>query len=278
MKIDFGVAASKSQSPSWWGSLVATVYRMAKHPKIDIGGLHFIGSALTDYNRNEIVDAMMQKDSDALWFWDDDTIPSPNALPRLIALDADVANGIYYLRSGEHTPVAYGRHSSGMYAHLSDFTKGEIKEVDSCGMGNTLIKRHVFEAIREHYVCYKDLIKQTWHPVHQDDVQSGYHVPGAIHERAPALLQGPGQRAYMVRAMKGPMEPEVFPYFGLEVGRTEDHWFCEMVKRLGFTILCDTWVEATHLHEAEISGHFFRHQQGENLKGKYLQTKGVEVE
>lgn len=285
MKIAIAVALSKQQYPDWWGQLVHVVHQLDKNPHVTIGSFHFVGSAMTDFNRNEIVKGFLAEDygsDDGLWFLDDDTIPDTESVLHLIKLDAPVANGTYFLRSGKHEPLAYMRHPSGMYMFLGDFVRGEIAEVDSVGMGNTLIRRYVFEEIMDQYVVYQHLHKRTMYPVHKDDitdaVTENITVPQVVHERAPMVLQGPGRRGYMVEPLVGPVDFEdpnnedlKWPFFGMEVGRTEDHWFNEMVRRCGFDIVSDTWNEARHIGTRKVDSSDWRATKARFSRARELQ-------
>jgi len=63
-------------------------------------------------------------------------------------------------------------------------------------------------------------------------------------------LLGPGGRGYWVDPVVEVDPEEIdsnWPFYVLEWGRTEDHYFCEMAMRCGFEILVDTWLDCQHL-------------------------------
>jgi len=152
-----------------------------------------------------------------------------------------VAAGIYYSRSAPYNPIAYQRRPNGLYVALSRFERGEIVYVDSVGMGCTLIQRRVFETIQEQYRVYRRVANGTLAPVHRDDAR-----PGEPAE-AGAVMESSLTRGYLVEPIAGPVEPEQWPFFGFEHGRTEDHYFCEMAVRCGFRIAVDTALECQHV-------------------------------
>lgn len=282
MRLGVGVALGKVQRPQWWGPLVNTAYQLARDEVFDGIDWYFVGSAMTDFNRNEIVHKFLKTDATHLWFIDDDTVPTTDAVTRLLQLDTDVANGVYYQRTGTHHPVAYGRDASGLYQHLSNFVRGEIFEPESVGMGNTLIKRTVFDTIMDQYSVYRHTIKRTLYPVHKDDVTSQPYenvtVPKYIHERAPMVIQGPADRGYLVWPVEGPVDFSVeankdvkWPFFGMEAGRTEDHWFNEMVLRCGLKVLVDTWNEAEHIGYTTFNSSDWRSQKKQQVRLQQIQ-------
>jgi hypothetical protein len=71
----------------------------------------------------------------------------------------------------------------------------------------------------------------------------------------------PGIRGYYIDPIVGPLDEEDydrFPYYALEWGRTEDHFFCEMARRVGMTIKTDTWRECKHLGTTGYDGSQYR--------------------
>ena len=257
------IPTNKAESSKWWPAVFGELLRTANDPGYEITSLITAGGALTDTNRNKCVKSFLEKtDAEYLVFIDNDTIPPPRAFAHLIELNVDVANAIYYLRGEPYNPVAYRLMPNHKYLPLKEFRPGEIVDVDSVGMGCTVIKRHVFERIIEEYVCFMRTRIGSGFAIHKDDVQYVDSLPMDVHEVAPGVLRATdGVRGYMIDPVEGPIpgdEVERFPFFVLEWGRTEDHYFNEMTRRLGFETKVDTWLECEHVGEIAYDGSNFR--------------------
>jgi len=250
MKIDIGIAGNKNQPFDWWSALIPELLRIQYEGKIEIAQFLAVGSALTDHNRNAVTAAFLEGDSEAIFWIDDDTVHPPETLERLLGLDTDVAAGVYFRRGLPYDPLAYKRLPNRMYTPMKYFERGEIVPVESVGMGCTLVRRHVYEKIREQYRLFRRLENATVVAVHGDDVVAmDGGLPAVVHDWAGKAVIGPGGRGYLVDALVPAVEPLEcdWPFYVLEWGRTEDHFFCEMALRCGFEILVDTWLDCKHL-------------------------------
>lgn len=115
-------------------------------------------------NRWEIVTAKYQAARqmfllgtfDALWCIEDDIMVPPDALARLVALDADVAYGLVTTRRDPHLWSADIQSGPGDDDYRTyDMEPGKMREawrqgvidVIGCGLFCTLIRRHVLEQI-----------------------------------------------------------------------------------------------------------------------------------
>lgn len=89
---------------------------------------------------------------DALLTVDSDMLPPPDGLKRLVALDCDVAYGLYANRPAPHPWCAAVRLDDHGWRSLSAFPAearaawGQPFAVKGVGFGFTLIRRHVIEA------------------------------------------------------------------------------------------------------------------------------------
>jgi len=271
MIVDIGIATSKSQAPKWWSNLIREVMR-AQESGIRIGRVLAVGSAQNDFSRNKIGDWFLKpantaenrnvvvsaSDADAIWWIDDDTVPPEGTLAKLVEVKADIVAGTYYRRSAPYDPVAYGRLETGLYVPIFDFQVGEVIDVDSVGMGCTLVHRRVYERIKEQYVLFRRALTNTLIPVHRDDVVNLERAGRAIRENAGKVLVT-NDGLFRIEPLV-PLEkpPERWPFYAMEYERTEDHALCELAKRLGFRIVVDTSIECTHLGEREVTGNEFR--------------------
>lgn len=94
-----------------------------------------------------------------LLFWDDDVIPPPDGLYRLLAHDVDIVSGFYTTRHAPVTPVAFRLTEGGSYQSIEEFHDG-LQEVDGIGAGFVLIKRRVFEQMEPpwfQFICTPDV-------------------------------------------------------------------------------------------------------------------------
>lgn len=278
IKLAAAVPTNKNEPSGWWSAVFGELLRTAAHDGIELVALLTSGGALTDTNRNKCVSSFLEKTkADALWWIDDDTIPAPQAAVRLLELDADIANAVYYLRGQPYNPVAYRRMPNRRYLSLKSFQPGQIVDVDSVGMGCTIVRRHVYEAILENYEVFMRWTIAAPFAVHKDDIAEVHSLPMDVHDNAPGVLINPdGYRGYVVDPIIGPLEEDDydrFPFYALEWGRTEDHYFTEMARRLGFTIKVDTWGECKHLGTTAYDGSQYREMLREIEN--YLSLRGM---
>jgi hypothetical protein len=102
-----------------------------------------------DQARNILAQKALEMGSKYLWFIDDDTIPPPNSLVRLMyILDNEPSikaiGGVYCTKSECPAPVAYRGQGKGAYWN---WKKGDIFEVTGIGAGCLLISTDVFKEL-----------------------------------------------------------------------------------------------------------------------------------
>lgn len=88
-----------------------------------------------------------------LWFIDDDTIPPPNTLRRLIYIlennpDIMVCGGVYATKSDPPAPVVFRGMGLGSFW---EWKKGDVFEVTGMGAGCMMIKTEIFKKIPAPY-------------------------------------------------------------------------------------------------------------------------------
>jgi hypothetical protein len=136
-------------------------------------------------------------------------------------------------------PIAYLIREDGLYHAFYNYPLGALVQVDSVGMGCTLIHRSVFEKIIEEHTVFQrpdgSLI-----PIHNSEIQNNrppnnnkqYVKNGRLH-----------MPLYPVEED----DNRAWPFFVMEYGRTEDHYFCEMASKVGFRPWLDTNVVCDHI-------------------------------
>ena len=97
----------------------------------------------------------MDFDAEWLWFLDYDLVFSPDTLDSLLAvaeqIDADILGGLYFNRfaDGRVWPIWLEGTEVVESQPIGYVTAGELRECATVGMGLTLIRRRVFERLRQ---------------------------------------------------------------------------------------------------------------------------------
>jgi hypothetical protein len=259
--VDIAVACSSAQSPNWWGPLMGLIMYTFREGTVDIGQLRTATGALpdskknnqigvikkrwslTDVNRNSIVnEGFLNGDAEWIFWIDDDTVPPIDAIIRLVKAGREFIAGLYFLPQEPYNPIAYKRTPENLYNPIYNYPKGGVFEVDSVGMGCTLIHRSVYQRIKnEHKVFMR--YNGSIFPVHKSQVK----LPEAYRHdkrRKPVVKYGEYRERVV---LQDPEDDRNFPYYLLEHGRTEDHHFCELADNVGVkpwidaTITCEHW-------------------------------------
>jgi hypothetical protein len=258
--VDIGVACAPHQTPDWWSAVMGLILYTERSGEISIGKIRTVSSALpdhnknntigavkrrwslTDANRNEVSKGFIGEDADWIFWIDDDTVPPIDAILHLVKLGRPFVAGLYFLPRKPFNPIAYKRHTdSGLYYPIYNYPKGALMEVDSVGMGCTLIHRSVYEQIRDSHRLFErkngalvpihnDRVKNPVFSKHQNPKQP-YIRAGVYHEQ---MLP------------KQEDDDRNFPFYLLEHGRTEDHFFCELAESVGIKPYIDTTVVCQH--------------------------------
>lgn len=252
--VDIGVPCNKNESSKWWGKLMAEALR-ATEQGVRVRKTIFAGGALTDSARNTIAATFLQGGSDWLFMFDDDTIPPPGTMVRLLELNVPLASGVYFgrvdVKAGEPVvPLFYRREHQGVaageYFPISDYYRGEIVTADAAGLGCSLIHRDVFTAIMDHYVLMK---RPTGPILPVDPSRVDAHLSLGLTLFDPLTAE----REYH------------YPFFAFDNGRTEDFFFFELAHPLGYRVVVDTRVECQHLTDYVIDGVDYWGQQARQL-------------
>lgn len=259
--IDIAVACSAHQIPDWWSPVMGLLIETERSGIVKIGSIRSVSSALpdqnknntiglqkrrwslTDTNRNEIINrGFLRGDADWIFWLDDDTVPPKNAIDHLVQLGREFVAGLYFLPGKPYNPIAYKRHEdSGLYAPIYKYPKGGLFEVDSVGMGCTLIHRSVYEKIKAEHIVFERYNGSIF-PLHKSQVLKPVYQD---HKKRKA----PYVRAGVYHEQISPQRKEDdrnFPFYLLEHGRTEDHHFCELAENVGIKPYIDTTITCEH--------------------------------
>lgn len=254
--VDIGVACRDMQGHEWWSPLLGECIALTKQKHVDLNQILAVGSAMTDYNQNNIVKLFLAGKSDWLYMIEDDTVHPKSTLLQMLARGEPFVSGLYFSTNPPHNPIAYWRNTdadaalnparvAGTYRPVADYERGEIFHVDSVGMGCALIHRTVFERIAAAYTLRQRRRNATLVLCHNgEDIE---------HERD--LVDVPAD------------DTRPWPFYAFEYGRTQDHWFCELADSVGIKPLLDTGIECSHfkrkptsaMHHRVMSDQFVEH-------------------
>lgn len=270
MRVDIGVACSGAQTHNWWlpimGQLLAE-----RDNGINIGEIIAVSSAIPDFNKNaavgslpfwkeeekkradltdanrmEISGRFLEGSADYLFFLDDDTVHPPGTLTHLLSLGRDFVAGLYFNPRPPFNPIAYYRNENGTYHPLYGYAPGTLVQVDSVGMGCTLIHRSVFEKIMEAHTVFQRS-NGSMFPVWNERISEQWLA--GLGEEKLYLNRENGEASYVLPATRievSPNDNRNFPFFAMEYGRTEDHHFCELAAHVGIRPWVDTNVKCSH--------------------------------
>lgn len=101
-----------------------------------------------DAARNDLVERALKYDPDYIFFVDSDMILPDNIIDYLIGMNKDISSALYFMRAPPYKPIANIMKDK-MFCIINSVPLNQIIEVDSVGLGCCLVKREVFEKIKE---------------------------------------------------------------------------------------------------------------------------------
>lgn len=285
--IDICVACSPSQSSDWWAPLISNLMREEQRG-LHFGQVIATASALPDSNKNEALqqrlpefdkelfeqkkradltdvnrnvnvwgfmqgDAQGNKAPWVMWL-DDDTVMPDGTISRLLDTGKNFIAGMYHLARAPFNPIAYVRHPEDKWGYraLYGYSPGSLFQIDSVGMGCTLIHRSVYEKIMaEHTVFTRP--NGTLCPVHYSKIHDSDLVFDFEDEER--VVNG---RLVQKLDQVVPDDNRAWPFYQMEYVRTEDHYFCELAAAVGIKPWIDTSIHCEHIKSHHVTYEDYR--------------------
>tara|TARA_R110002020_G_scaffold60137_1_gene163268 strand:+ start:591 stop:1358 length:768 start_codon:yes stop_codon:yes gene_type:complete len=195
-------------------------------------GMMWVRDSLVSRARNKLVTQFLKSDSTHLFFIDADISFMPDDFIRVVSFDKDVVSAPYPIK--KETPIEKGDASQGWCLNFPlgkyDFTDNEngFKQCDYAGTGFMLIKRKVFDIIKEKYpsIAFKsDVVAKI------DDTMEN-HKGNTEYAFFDCGIQGQGILQDKDKTQR---------YL------SEDYYFCQLWKQCGGEIWTDLTSQLKHI-------------------------------
>lgn len=116
-------------------------------------------------NRNLIIDQALAGEFTHILFLDDDMVPEPNIIYKLLQWQVSIVTGLYFTRSFPHQPVIFSRFDDENnidWYKLEDHNAGLV-HVEACGLGACLIETRVFRTVERPWIRFGEIGKlDSW--------------------------------------------------------------------------------------------------------------------
>jgi len=149
MKIGICVPLYNVVPASFFVNFINRISEFYQQERYDVQ-IYLQNSTIVDKARNELVRMALKDNCDYILFIDSDTIIPSGALDTLLAMDVDIASGLYFSKGKPYLPVARMKEGD-KHCFLEDFEFNQIMEVQGVGMGCCLIKTKIFEGMEFPY-------------------------------------------------------------------------------------------------------------------------------
>ncbi len=102
-------------------------------------------------NRNIMIELALKNEMTHILFLDDDVVPRPDILKRLLSHDKDIVTGLYLMRTNPHLPILFDESYTNGSCRFSILRPGlnGLVEVKNTGLGAALIKTDVFRTMSD---------------------------------------------------------------------------------------------------------------------------------
>jgi GT2 family glycosyltransferase len=144
-KIAVCVPVKESVSTEFLGSFLNLVFSNMKKYEIIVS---FSELFPIDTARNDLVERALKYNPDYIFFIDSDMILPDNILDDLVCMEKDIASALYFMKVPPYKPIAKIMKGK-MFCIINSIPLNQVMEVDAVGLGCCLIKKEVFEKMKE---------------------------------------------------------------------------------------------------------------------------------
>lgn len=115
-------------------------------------------------NRNIMIDMAIENSCSHILFLDDDMIPEPDLIERLLSHDKDVVSALYLMRNFPHLPVIFDEsYKDGQCKFMFlDPSKSGLVPIVNCGLGAVLISTRIFTWLDKPFIRLGEIFQDEW--------------------------------------------------------------------------------------------------------------------
>lgn len=231
-------------------------------------GPNVIGSSVVHWTRNFLTADLIktQKPWTHVLYWDDDIIPPPDALLKMLAAGKDIIGAVCTKRIDPPIPnIRYWDEEVKGFREIFDWPRDQVIEVGGIGTGLMLVTRYALEQVADAY--FRCLYERE--------------VYGMTEEAAATMMEA------RLKKFDETANAHWFRFLPDLRGTTEygeDMSFCMMARRYcDIKIYAETSVKPKHIGKYGYSVDDYYHYQGEVLakakaEGRYRPNPSVKTE